>query len=252
MIDKLGVQLFTIRDCMKDLDSLKASFEKLSRLGYTNAQTAGIPVPVKDFAQAAKDSGIEICGTHYSFEEIRDTPDKAMEAHKILGTTNMGVGGMPGEYERTEAGVKRFIEDANKIGQYISKYGFKFTYHNHSFEFRRAGDKTIMELLFEGLDPKTTSFVMDTYWVQHGGGDVCAWIKKLSGRIDILHLKDMGMADTQFITEIGQGNINFDGAIAAAEETGVKYYVVEQDTCPGDPFDSLRISADYIRKRYMK
>lgn len=70
-------------------------------------------------------------------------------------------------------------------------------------------------------------------------------------RIDILHLKDMGMAGSQFITEIGQGNINFDGIIEVAEKIGVKHYVVEQDTCPGDPFDSLKISRDYIKAKYM-
>ena len=106
-------------------------------------------------------------------------------------------------------------------------------------------------MLVDGLDPKTTSFVLDTYWVQHGGGDVIAWMNKLAGRIDILHLKDMAMADKQYITEIGQGNLNFDGIIETAEKIGVKHYVVEQDTCPGDPFDSLKISYDYIKSKYM-
>lgn len=31
----------------------------------------------------------------------------------------------------------------------------------------------------------------------------------------------------------------------------MKHYVVEQDTCPGDPFDSLKISRDYIKAKYM-
>ena len=88
-------------------------------------------------------------------------------------------------------------------------------------------------------------------WIQHGGGNILEWMQKLDGRIDILHLKDMGMAQSQFITEIGQGNINFDGIIETAEKIGVKHYVVEQDTCPGDPFDSLKISRDYIKARYM-
>ena len=35
------------------------------------------------------------------------------------------------------------------------------------------------------------------------------------------------------------------------EKIGVKHYVVEQDTCPGDPFDSLKISRDYIKAKYM-
>ncbi len=33
-----------------------------------------------------------------------------------------------------------------------------------------------------------------------------------------------------------------------AKKCGVKYYVVEQDTCPGDPFDSVKMSADFLKK----
>jgi hypothetical protein len=29
-----------------------------------------------------------------------------------------------------------------------------------------------MDMLVDGLDPEKISFVLDTYWVQHGGGDV--------------------------------------------------------------------------------
>ena len=68
------------------------------------------------------------------------------------------------------------------------------------------------------------------------------------GRIDILHLKDVGHTkEGDFITEIGNGNINYDEVIAVANEIGIKHYIVEQDTCPGDPMDSMKISADYLK-----
>ena len=114
--------------------------------------------------------------------------------------------------------------------------------------------KLIMDMLIEGLDPINTGFVLDTYWVQHGGGDVRYWIEKLAGRIDILHLKDMAKSDgnepPQYITEVGNGNLYWEGIIETALRTGVKSFVVEQDTCPGDPFDSLRKSADYLRANF--
>ena len=65
-----------------------------------------------------------------------------------------------------------------------------------------------MDILKEGLDPKNTAFVLDTYWIQYGGGDVRRWIEELSGRISVLHLKDMGIhGETPFYAEIGQGNL---------------------------------------------
>jgi sugar phosphate isomerase/epimerase len=64
-------------------------------------------------------------------------------------------------------------------------------------------------------------------------------------------MKDMAMADKPYFTEIGNGNINFDGIIRTAAEIGVSHYVVEQDTCPGDPFDSLAASRAYIKEHFM-
>ena len=55
-----------------------------------------------------------------------------------------------------------------------------------------------------------------------------------------------------FITEVGNGNMDFDKIIKTAEKTGVKYYVVEQDTCPGDPFESVKMSSEYIHAHFMK
>ena len=251
MIKELGVQLYTIRDYMKDEESIRTSFRKLREMGYDIGQTAGYFVGAEKFAEIAKETGLKICGTHCGFNDLIADPDKAMREHELLGTTNIGIGGMPGEARESLDALKAFIDKANEFAAYIAKSGFKFTYHNHSFEFRKFDGKTMLDYLVEGFDKDNVSFVLDTYWVQHGGGDVRAWMEKLAGRIDILHLKDMGMADKQYITEIGQGNINFDGIIETADKIGVKYYVVEQDTCPGDPFESLKISKKYIAERYM-
>jgi sugar phosphate isomerase/epimerase len=48
--------------------------------------------------------------------------------------------------------------------------------------------------------------------------------------------------------EIGAGNLNFKKIIAAAEKGGCQWFVVEQDTCPGNPLDSLAQSFRYIQQ----
>jgi len=249
-LEKLGLQLFTIRNTMNNAENIRESFRKMKELGYDIGQTAGCAIPYDEFGKIAKEEGIEICGTHDSFELMLNDPAEAMKRHTALGTTNMGIGGF---FSTELSEVEKFIEQANKIADSIYDYGFKFTYHNHSHEFCHfANGKTTMDMLVEGLDPKKTSFVLDTYWVQHGGADVRFWIEKLAGRIDILHLKAMGRDDKgPFITEIGNDNMNWAGILESAEKAGVKYYVVEQDTWPGDPFDSIRQSSEYLHKNFM-
>ena len=236
---------------MRNENDIKESFKKLADIGYTQGQTAGCAIPYADFGRLAEEAGIEIVGTHDSWELMLTDIDQVMENHRALGTTNVGIGGIGGEYIQSADAMKRFCETANGVAEKLAANGFKFTYHNHSAEFARFGSQTLMDILVSELDPENTSFVLDTYWVQHGGGDVRAWIEKLAGRIDILHLKDMGiknMSDGPYITEIGHGNLNWAGIIDTAEKAGVKYFVVEQDICPGDPFDSLKYSAEYLKQ----
>ena len=71
--------------------------------------------------------------------------------------------------------------------------------------------------------------------------------------MDIIHLKDFKLHSdgTPDYAELGQGNMNWEGILECAAKAGVKYYVVEQDVCPGDPFESLKISSEYMHKNFM-
>ena len=253
MIKKLGAQLYTIRGALTDEAAVAAAFARLKAIGYDEIQTAGFcGLPVKTFARLASDAGLTICGTLCDFDAMIADVDRTLAEHELLGTKNIGVSIMPGAYQRSEAGVEDFIEKACRFAEAIGKHGCKFNYHNHDFEFRKFGGKRVIDRMVEQFDPACISFVLDTYWVQRAGGDVIDWMKKLAGRIDILHMKDMAMAEQPYFTEIGNGNINFDGIVRTAAEIGVLHYVVEQDVCPGDPFDSLAASHAYIKEHFMK
>ena len=240
---------------VKDYDQIKAA-------GYDYVQTAGLISDIesaKYFRECADNAGVGICGTHYNWKLIVENLEETIEVHKILGTTNVGIGGMPAEARTDKAALLAFIDQFNEIGAKLAKVDMKLTYHNHSFEFKRIEGKTLMEYLIEGFDKDNISFVLDTYWVQHGGYDVRKMIERLAGRVDILHLKDMGACqggdkgNNPYITEIGNGNLNFEDIIPLAEKTGVQYFVVEQDTnfATGSAMESIKTSCDYIKANLM-
>ncbi len=255
MFQKLGVQLYTIRDYMKDPEFADLAFSKLARMGYTEAHTAGNAFDAKLFYELLQKHGISIIGTHYSFDKILNAPEETVALHRLWNTTNIGIGGMPGEARTDLGALKRFIADFNRAAEQYAKEGFRLTYHNHHFEFVPIdGTKTLMDVLYEELDPATTSFVLDTCWVSAGGADVVNWIEKLAGRLDILHLKDMTLIEKgghyePNIKEVGYGNLYWDSIMAAAERVGVKHYIVEHDwNFTGTAFDSLQMSADFLAK----
>ena len=51
----------------------------------------------------------------------------------------------------------------------------------------------------------------------------------------------------QAMAEVGEGNMNFTGILAACQRAGVEFYAVEQDICQRDPFESLAISYRNLR-----
>jgi len=231
------------------------AFGKLAELGYTEVHTAGNRFDDKCFVELLRKHGIAIIGTHCSPDNVLHNTDKMIELHRLWGTTNVGIGAMPGNAHKDLGELKQFILDFNRAGEAYAKAGMKLTYHNHHFEFFRIdGYKTVMDLLFEGFDPATVSFVLDTCWVSAAGGDVVDWMEKLKGRIDILHLKDVMLErkDKYYVptyTEVGYGNIAWDAVMAKAEEIGVKHYVVEQDgNWTNGAFNSLKMSAEFLSK----
>lgn len=255
MFSELGLQLYTVRQLINDGASIDELLKKLVDIGYTQVQTAGYETP--ELANAAKKHGVKIVGTHYNYDRIKNEVEDTVRLHELLETTNLGLGAMPGWAHEDQDALFRFIEEMNKTAEIYSRYGMKLTYHNHSFEFSSLdGKKTVMEYLCEGFDKNNISFVLDTCWVANSGADVCDWIEKLEGRIDILHLKDIrsvtvdGWNTRQEMCEIGRGLIAWDRVLSSAEKTGVKYYVVEQDAywIDNDPLKSLTASKKYLDK----
>lgn len=257
---ELGLQIYTVRKYTATPEDMAEAMKQIREIGYTSVQTAGAPATIdaaKQYKASADAAGLSICGTHISWQLLLDDIDTAIEIHKILGTDNVGIGGMPTEARESKENLFAFIKQANSIARRLAKEGMKFTYHNHSFEFKKYDGKTIMDILIDEFD-SNISFVLDTYWVQHGGYDVRKLMERLAGRIDILHLKDMGACggekfNVPYITEIGNGNINFEDIIPLGERIGVKHFVVEQDLnfTTGDAMESIKTSYEYLKANFM-
>ena len=262
---EFGLQLYSVRDHMTDEAEVRDTFLKLAEMGYTQAQTAGTYdfISPEKFAKYAHDAGIEICGCHYNWDRIRTDIEGTVAYHRTLGTTNVGLGAMPWEARHTIDALNAFIDEFNAFAAQYAKCGMKLTYHNHSFEFKKLADgRTLFDHLVEKFDKNNISFVLDTYWLQHGGVDIRETIEMLAGRVDILHIKDMeafhclkfGDAEigVPYITEIGAGNINFKSIIPLAQACGVKYFVVEDDRAVDvGSYDAVKKSADYIKANLM-
>jgi sugar phosphate isomerase/epimerase len=108
--------------------------------------------------------------------------------------------------------------------------------------------RTGLQTLVDGSVAEVFSFEIDTYWIQHGGGNPVSWLSSLAGRMPLVHVKDMAMRGSeQLFAEVGEGNLEWSGILDACRDGGVEWYLVEQDICQGDPFDALGVSLRNLR-----
>ena len=240
----LGAQLYTVRESTQTAEAVAETFRKIADIGYTAAQVSGFgPMDPKDVAKAAADAGVEICCTHVGWPRFLNELDAVIAEHKLWKCRHPAIGGLPGEYH-TADGLKRFLDELGGVAEKLAAEGMDFSYHNHSHELARIGERTWLAALYEDADPKALKAELDTYWITSGGGDPAAWIRKCAGREPLVHFKDMCIVEReQRFAEIGEGNLNWPDILAACDEGGVEYALIEQDNCYGrDPFESLAIS----------
>lgn len=248
----IAAQLYTLRDFLKTPDEIGLTLKKVKEIGYSAIQASGVgPVDPKELKRMADEAGLKICASHISYDRLKEDLDAVMEEHKVWDCNYVGLGIMPRQFWGTREGYLTFAKEFNEISKKIFHHGLKFIYHNHNLEFERFGDETGLDLLLLNTDPETFGVELDTYWIQAGGGNPVEWIKKVKGRMDVVHFKDMTVSGfNQLFAEIGEGNLNWHAIIDVCRETGVKWYAVEQDVCRRDPFESLQISYNYLKKYF--
>ena len=248
--DVIAAQLYTLRDFLKTPGDIKATLKKVKTLGYDAVQASGIgPVDPGRLKELADEAGVKICATHISYDRLKNDLDAVIRDHKTWDCTYVGLGAMPDKYRTSKEGYLAFVKEFNEISKKIYESGLKFIYHDHNFEFEKFDGMTGMEYILNNTDPETFGMEIDTYWVQAGGGNPVDWIKKVEGRMDVVHFKDMAIkGGKQVFAEIGEGNLDWKSIIGACRETGVKWYAVEQDTCLRDPFESLKMSLDFLTR----
>lgn len=239
----IAAQLYTLRDYTKTPADIAQTLKRVKALGYDAVQLSALgPIAPAELQQILDAEGLVVCATHVNYERLQDDLEAVIDEHRLWKCKHVAIGSLPTAY-RTAEGYHRFAQEASHVARRLAAAGLTFGYHNHSFELETFGGRTGLATLYDESDPSVFTGEIDTYWLQHGGADPAQWIRRLKGRLPLVHLKDMAIKDnTQVMAEVGEGNMNWPSILAACQEAGVAWYIVEQDFCQRDPFESLAIS----------
>ena len=245
----LAAQLYTLRDFTKTPADIAKTLARVRKLGYPGVQVSALgPIDPKELAKILNNEGLACVATHVGIDALEKESQRILDEHKLWNCKYTAVGG----FFPKEATTQTWLDFATRYNAIVKQFagsGLAVGYHNHSHELSHYDGKPALQILMEHFS-KDIWIEIDTYWITHGGGDPTQWIGKAAGKVHCTHMKDMAVKldRTQYMAEVGEGNLNWPRILQSCREAGVEWYLVEQDICYRDPFESLEISLKNLKQ----
>ena len=244
--DQISLQLYTVRE--QTAEDMPGTLRRLAGMGYAAVEFAGFGgLSAPDLRALLDDLGLRASGAHVPLDAWDEDPGAVISDMHAIGSTHAVVPVAPPDRRPDEDAVLRLAEDFNRWGELCRSEGLTFSYHNHDFEFARLGDGTMWEVLVRETDPMLVHFELDLYWVKYGGVDPEAVLRDVGDRVSLVHLKDMAPDETRSDLPVGEGTMPWPDLLKAADESGVEWYIAEQDN-PRDAMQDVETSLEAMRE----
>lgn len=249
---KIAAQCYTIRDYMHTPGQVDRSFARLREIGFEAVQISGVAAEPRIVKEYADKNGLVICATHEGGDMILNNTDAVIEKLDFYDCVHTAFP-CPLDWQIIDYdSTLDLAHGLEKAARKMADAGKCLSYHNHNVEFRKINGERILDIILQNAP--SVKAEIDTYWVQMGGCDPVEYVKKYAGRQQIFHLKECGVLppNRTIMVPVGSGNLNWDAILPAAEEGGVEWFIIEQDTCHKCPFESLKDSFDYLAENFVK
>jgi len=236
---KFSVQLYSLRDVIRNADDLLAIFPALKEMGFSGVEFAGYQgLDAETLKKALDGAGLVATGTHIGLDNYK--PDKLQETidfHKRLGMTAIGLGGAGHATARETAKSCAVLSKAYAAAL---EQGMTVYYHNHSGEFKtfRNGKRAI------DMFREACALQLDAYWSFVAGIDNYAFITEHRDRIASIHIKD---GKGRRGAALGEGDCDLSAVVRAAKEIGLEWLVLEDETT-GQGMESVRRGVEWLKK----
>ena len=265
----VAVQVYSVRDSAeKDLaDTLK----KIKEMGYAGVEFAGLYGLSPDYVKGLCDGiGLVPLSAHIPLDEMIADPEGTFAAYAKIGCKFAAV---PYVTPERRPGAEKFCETIGTIGELgkiAKKYGLTLLYHNHDFEFTKVGGEYGLDILYKEVSPDYLQTELDLCWVNVGGEEPAAFLRKYSGRAPVVHLKDFFMSgklpkhlyaligieeeekeeepSTFEFRPVGHGMQKMPEILEACTDAGAEWVVVEQDepSMGLSRMESIKASREYL------
>ena len=246
-VTNVGLQLYSVREEM--LADAVGTLKQLAKIGYKELESARSAkghyygLKPKEIQKICKDLGMTLRSGHVHVDkDWQRAVDEAAEADQSY----LVCSSLPSEGQ-TLANYQKVADTFNKAAEDCKKVNITFGYHNHEYEFEKADDQVLYDVLLKRTDPQLVMMELDLGWVIVTGNDPLQYFEKYPGRFPLWHLKDMAKGEPRS-TEFGKGQIDIKKMLQSAKKSGMKYFFVEQEEYANSALESITYDYAYLMK----
>ena len=266
----VAVQLYSVRDEMEK--DFYGTIQKMKDLGYDGVEFAGLfgeePAKIKAFCE---EIGITPISAHIPYYDMLENPEAVLSDYAEIGCKYVVVPYLTEECRPGTDGFAATVEGIRKIGGAAKALGLQLLYHNHDFEFVTINGEYALDVLYSSVSEDLLKTEIDTCWVNVAGVNPAEYVEKYSGRSPVVHLKDFKKSgdklgklydligiddeaeqeeeDSFSFMPVGYGVQDIPAILAACENAGAEWVVVEQDSPAKNdtPLNSVKLSREYLK-----
>ena len=239
-----ALQLYTVRD--ETARDFVGTVRKVAALGYQGVEFAGYgSLTAQEMKALLTETGLRAVSTHVALHALEQDLAKEIAYCQDIGCSFLVLPWLAPDL-RTNETFHQLAPRLNAFGRQCQDAGIVFAYHNHDFEFVQHNGTTLMDTLLTHTDSSLVKFELDAYWAAYAGVDPLAFLQQYTGRIPLVHLKDMTPERT--FAEVGDGTLNLAHLIEVARASGTQEFIVENDAPALPSLESAKRSLENIRK----
>lgn len=246
-----GIQLYSVRADMK-ADPL-GTLKQLSDMGYRHVEHANYANrkfygwSVSEFKKILNGFGMSMPSGHTVLDAKHwDAAKKdftnewkyTVEDAASMGQSFVISPWLEESKRKSMNDLKAFMEIFNRSGELCKKFGMKFGYHNHDFEFsEKVEGKVLFDIILAETDPNLVMQQLDIGNMLNGGAKAMEVMQKYPGRFESMHVKDEIKATEGHepfeSTILGKGVVPIKSIIDLGRASGTKHFIIEQESYQG-------------------
>ena len=268
---QLSIQLYTVNDqLVADAD---ATLSRLAEMGIRQVEAFAFVDRADALAAAFAKHGLEARTGHAPLlsdeirfgDTVRPVPsqDEVFAAAETLGLEIVIDPFVAIDRWLDADQIADTAARLNAAAEKAAEHGLRVGYHNHGQEFAATIDGVSGFELFAGQLRDDVALEVDLFWAATARADVPALLGRLGDRVKALHIKDGVIGENPFVVgssgldkstldqrSAGQGELLLLDYLAAAPST--EYAVIEFDYYPGDIFEGVQGSVEFLNANGIK